>query len=143
MELNPIKRSGGHIFPILWARETSHMYRKAPWGSKRRGHHPTVCDAKGIWARNHLGKKLLMYIEEGPRVGQVWKKKPDNWLKVNKDPEELTYINDLTSSLLRSSSLGGHTHTLSLWVCIISALLPSQLNKLFIYVLSDLLLYCL
>ena len=142
MELNPIKRSGGHIFPILWARETSHMYRKVPWGSKRRGHHPTVCDAKGFWARNHLGKKLLIYVEEGHRVGQVWKKKPDNWLKVNKDPEELTYINDLTSSLLCSSSLGGHPHTLSLQVCI-SALLPSQLNKLFTYVLSDLLLCCL
>ena len=41
--------------------------------------------------------------EEGPRVGQVWKKKPDNWLKINKDLEELTYINDLTSSLLFSS----------------------------------------
>ena len=78
MELNPVKRSGGHIFPILWARETSHTYRKAPWGSKRRGHHPTVCDAKGLWARIHLGKKLLMYVEEGPRVGQVWKKKPEN-----------------------------------------------------------------
>ena len=51
---------------------------------------------------------------KGPRIGQVWKKKPDNWLKVNKEPEELTYINELTACLLLSSSLGGHPHPFSL-----------------------------
>ena len=41
------------------------------------------------------------------RLGRVrWKKKPDNWPKVNKDLEELTYIRDLTASSLRPSSLG-------------------------------------
>ena len=43
---------------------------------------------------------------EGLRVGQVWKKKPDHWLKVDKDPEELSYRKDLTTSLLHSSSPG-------------------------------------
>ena len=52
----------------------------------------------------------------------VWKKKPDNGLKVNQDPEELTYVNDLTASLLRSSSLWGCPHPFSLGVhlCIAS-----------------------
>ena len=39
--LNPVKRSSGHTFPILGARETLHL-----GGSKRRGHHPIICDAK-------------------------------------------------------------------------------------------------
>ena len=60
----------------------------------------------GLWAGIHLGKKLHTHIGEGPRAGQVRKKKPDNWPKVNKDPEELPYINDLTASLLSSSSIG-------------------------------------
>ena len=37
----------------------------------------------------------------------MWKKKPRNWPKVNKYPEELPCVNDLTASLLPSSSLGG------------------------------------
>ena len=48
-----------------------------------------------------------MHVGEGPRAGQVWKKKPGNWPKVNKDPEGLPDINDLTASLLPSSPLGG------------------------------------
>ena len=56
----------------------------------------------GLWAGIHLGKKLHTYVGEGPRAGQVRKKKPDNWPKVNKDPEEMPYINDLTASLLHS-----------------------------------------
>ena len=56
-----------------------------------------------------------MHLGEGPRVGQVWKKKPpDDWLKINKDSEEPTYINGLTISLLRFSSLGGRPHPFSL-----------------------------
>ena len=37
----------------------------------------------------------VTHTGECPRVGQVRKKKPDKWPKVNKDPEELPYINDL------------------------------------------------
>ena len=40
---------------------------------------------------------------EDPRTGQLWEKKQDNWPKVNKDPEELPCINDLTASLLHPS----------------------------------------
>ena len=66
----------------------------------------------------------------------MWKKKPDNWPKVNKEPEELPYINDLNASLLLSSLGGMPTHFLS--GC---ASVPclSSLNKLFLCVLSHLL----
>ena len=37
---------------------------------------------------------------------EVWKRKPDNWLKVNQDLEELPYIDDVTAFLLLTSSLG-------------------------------------
>ena len=51
----------------------------------------------------------------------MWKKKPENWLKVNKDPEELPYINDLIASLLSSSSLGGQSHLFSVGVHLVLA----------------------
>ena len=106
------KRSKSHIFLIHGTRETLHMCRKAPWGSKRRGCHPIIGDAKpappiGLWAGIHLEKKLRRYIREGARAGQVWEKKPNIWPKANIDLEELPYMNDLTSSLLCSSSLEG------------------------------------
>ena len=47
-----------------------------------------------------------MHVGEGPRAGLMWKKKQDNWPNINKDPEGLPYINDLTVSLLHSSLLG-------------------------------------
>ena len=49
---------------------------------------------------------MRVHVGEGPEADQVWKKKPDNWPKVNKEPAELTYIDDFTASLLPSSSLG-------------------------------------
>ena len=69
-------------------------------------------------------------------MGQVWKKKPDNLLNVNKDPEELTYINDLTIFLLHSSSLRGNISTLSLRGCI--SCLASILTEQLLCVLSHL-----
>ena len=64
----------------------------------------------GLWAGIHLGKKSYTYVGKGPRADQVWKKTPDNWPRVNKNPKELSHINDLTSSLLCSSSLPGRSH---------------------------------
>ena len=90
----------------------------------------------GLWAGIHLGKKLHMYVGKGPRAGQVWKTIPDNWPRVNKDPNELSYINDLTSSLLCSSSLRGTPAPLLSW-CV---LLPcSVLTTQIVCVLSHLL----
>ena len=86
---------------------------------------PSAPPTPGLWAGVHLGKKLHTHVGEGPRAGQVWKKKPDNWPEVNKDLEELPYINDLTDSLLCSSSLGGDAHILSspgVYFCLASAL---------------------
>lgn len=61
------KGSGGYICPILEAKETFHMPRKPPWGSKRKRHCPIICDAK---AGIHLGKKSHTHVGEGPRAGQ-------------------------------------------------------------------------
>ena len=62
-------------------------------------------------------------------------------LMEDKYPEELPYINDLTTSFLGSSLPGGTpTLFLSPWVCI-PALLLSHLNKPLLSVLSHL-LFC-
>ena len=86
-----------------------HVQRNAPRGSKRRGCHPIIGSAKtptGLCTGVHLGKNLHMHIGERPRTDQEWEKKWDNWPKVNQDLEELPYTDDLTISLLFSSSLG-------------------------------------
>ena len=98
------------------------MFRKAPWGSKGedtipRYVMPRLPHRPMGWTPSW--KKLCTHVAGGggcPRASQVWKKKPDNWAKVNKSREELPYINDLTTSpavlLIRdhphSSSLGAH-----------------------------------
>ena len=49
-----------------------------------------------------------MWREWGsPRADRVWRKKLDNWPKVNIDLEELPFINDLTASFPCSSSFRG------------------------------------
>lgn len=63
-----------------------------------------------------------------------------NWLKQDKDREDLTDLNDVAASSLRSSSLGV-AHMLPLWVRV-SAPLPSQLNDLRLCVPSHLLSCC-
>ena len=79
-----------------------------------------------------------MLPRESPRVGQVWKKKPNNWLKVNHDQKELTRVNHLIVTLLCSSSLGGHPPPFSpaVHLCLASVLTI----KAFLYVLLHLLL---
>ena len=53
-----------------------------------------------------------MHVWEGPRVGQVWKKEKEQLAKgKKKDLEEMFYINNLTASLLSSSSLVGKLTT--------------------------------
>ena len=61
----------------------------------------------GSWTEIYLGQNLRSHSGKGPKAGQMWKKKLDNWLKVDKDLEELTYINDLTTSLLHCFSPEG------------------------------------
>jgi len=61
---------------------------------------------------------------EGPRAGQVWKNKPDNWLKENKNQEELTYISDLTTSLLHYP----HLFSLGVHLCLASILTTQTIS---------------
>lgn len=82
-----------------------------------------IRDPIGSWTEIYLGKNLHTHGGEGPKAGQMWKKKPGNWLKVNKDLEELTYINDLTTPSLHSSLFRETPHTLSILVCISGLLL--------------------
>ena len=67
---------------------------------------------------------MYTHVREGPRAGQVWRKKPDNWPEMNRDPEELPHISDLTASLLGSSSLWGRSHPSSpgVHLCLASVL---------------------
>ena len=82
-----------------------------------------LASPSSLYFELHLGWAVHVHPEKGPKVGQVWKKKPDNWLKVNKDLEELTYINDLTTPSLHSSLFRETPHTLSILVCISGLLL--------------------
>ena len=52
----------------------------------------------------------------------MWKKNPDNWPEGRQNPEELNYINDLSTSSLHSSSLGGcpHPYSLDAHLCLVS-----------------------
>ena len=65
---------------------------------------------------------MQVYPGEGPSVGQVWEKNQIIGLKEDKDTEEWIYINDLTISLLSSSSLGRcpHPFYLDVHLCLAS-----------------------
>ena len=106
-------------------------------GDKKEGQTPAYVIPKASGLKSILESCTRML---GRVLGQVrcGKRNQIIGLKEDKDPEELTYMSDISGSLLCSSSRGV-SHTLSLWVCI-SALLLSQLNKPFLYVLSHLLL---
>ena len=93
--------SRGQIFPILGARETLHMGRKAPRGSKVKGCQALISNASLLPKASAL-KSILekSHVHMLPRAGQVWKNKSDCWPKVNKDPEELPYISLLTTFFL-------------------------------------------
>ena len=120
------------------------MHRKAPCVSKVRGKaRPwALLLPEAFTLKSILAEGCMCTLGEGSMIGQIWKKKPDTWPEGRQRLEKLTYINDLTASLLHSSSLREiDVHTLSLQLCIF-ALFLSQLNKQFLYVLSHLLLCC-
>ena len=114
------------------------MFRKSSLGLKREGTPPhNKCEHASIdlYGGIHLRRKLHRHLWEGAWISQVWRKKQDNWPKVNKDLEGLSHISDLNTSRLCSSSL-----RTPLQVCI-SALLLNWMNKLFSRVLSHTLCY--
>ena len=95
-------------FPSLWQRRYCTCAESLLRGQKECvPPHSMWCQGWLIclWDEIHLGKSACTLGRCS--VGQLWKKKPDNWPKVNKGPEEVPYINDLPASLLSSSSLGG------------------------------------
>ena len=105
-------------------RETLHMRKKAPWRPKvgiTPGHNDSCSSHSTL--RSILAEQCVRTQGKGPRVGQVWKKESDIGLKVNKDLEELTYVNNLTASLPHSSSLRGTpTPSLGVHLCLASVL---------------------
>ena len=97
------------------------MCRKAPWGSKRMQHHPRISDCKAphsLWAGIHLEKESCRRVAEDSRADQVWKKKPDNQLKLHKDLEDLPYTNEFNHLFIALLLITEDTHTFSIWVCI-------------------------
>ena len=74
-----------------------------------------ICDSMGLSTGIHLGKQLCVHVGKGSRVGQVWKKKPDNWPKGRQRPGRTALykrLNHLFTALLLLSR--EDVHTLSL-----------------------------
>ena len=95
---------------------------------------------KSLHFKIHLGWGLCSHPGEGPRVGQVWEKIPDNWPAGRQRPRRndlYKWLNHLFA--VRLLTRGG-AHTLSLGFRL-SALLLCLLDKLLLCVLAHLLLF--
>ena len=102
------------------------MFRKSSLGLKREGTPPhNKCEHASIdlYGGIHLRRKLHRHLWEGAWISQVWRKKQDNWPKVNKDLEGLSHISDLNTSRLCSSSLTLHSSA-GVYLCP-----PSELDE--------------
>lgn len=103
-----------------------HTHKAAPQGSKReRASSHNMCGHTpfSLCAGIHLDKKMRMHIGKGPRAVQMWKRSEIIGQRKTKIQKNCPYINDLTTSLLHSSSLGRMPKPF-LWVCIPVLLLP-------------------
>jgi len=126
--------------PLLRSRKPPqlHMCRKAPQRSRGKGQHPIIGVVKlptGFHARICLGKKRYVHILRRA-LGQVKCRKETRWLVKGKQTQNnYSYINDLTTSLLHSSSLG-RMPTLTLSKC---SFLSGFCLKPFLHVLFHLL----
>ena len=117
----PSKAPEVTYFPSLGQRR--HCTHTASLGVKNEGAPPQKrwCPPQTSGLESLL-EKMGLHVREGPRVGQVWKKKPSDCLRVSKDPEELPCVNGLAASFLQPSSPGGTPHPFSL-ACIAALLL--------------------
>ena len=95
-------------------REGAPLYSKC-------GYTPT-----GLCSDIHPSNKLFVHVGEGPRTGQVWEKKWDNWSNGNKDPEGLSYISDLSHLFTVLFLIRKDAHTLSECVALSSFSLQSD-----------------
>lgn len=100
MGLNPIKRllRGNHTPPIPAGQRRCFTCAESLLGGQKGGGaihiiYDTMRDPIKSWTEIYLGKNLHTHGGEGPKSRSDVEKKPGNWLKVNKDLEELTYIN--------------------------------------------------
>ena len=118
--------------------------QKASLGVKSQGCQAIMrlASSRRLCIEIHLGKKLHLHVGGSLRAGQMWRKKADNWLKVNKDGEERPCINDLSGSFL-SSFLLMRTPALFLVMHLcLASILTKQIDRLFLCVLPHLLLCC-
>ena len=65
-------------------------------------------------------KPLRTRVREGARAGQAWRKKPDDWPAVNRDPEELPYIKALNRLFTGVLLIREDARTPSRWVLLLS-----------------------
>ena len=103
------------------------MNRKASCGSEKKETPPNKKCGRaptGLCGGIHLRKKLCMHFGEDPKTSQMWRKKQDNWPRINQDLEGLSYISDL-HHLHIAFLLIQDTRT-TLWVCLY---LASELDK--------------
>ena len=111
--------------PSFQTRETLHMRRKAPCGSKVEEQcQATVSlgSSQKPW-RSILAEGCMHTQGKGPRVGQLWRKKSDNWPEERQGPGRTAvckWLDRLFTAFLTTKD----AHSLSLWVCV-SALLLS------------------
>lgn len=103
------------------------------WGDwKGRAPPPSKCGhvSIGLCSGIHLSNKLRRHLGKGLRTSQVWRKKQDNWLHVNKDLEGLSCTSDLNHTVLFSFRM--HS-SLRMYFC-----LASDSSELFLCALHTL-----
>ena len=118
------------------------MSRKAPRGHKSGDNtsHSESCSSQKPSLQDPSWLRGVWVPRGGSQDRSGVEKETKNWLKINKDPEDLPYINDLIASLLRSSSLRGQSHPFSAGVHLF---LASVLTKQTISVCALPLVLCL
>ena len=124
--------------PAPWALTAPH-YRVAHTTLRALAHCGPFCFSKATlfyFTQNSVSVFLFGTREQGPsfsntRTSQAWRKKQDNWPRVNKDPEGLDYIKWFESPLYCTLHSGCPHSSPSVCFC-----LASDLNQLLLWVLS-------
>ena len=97
------------LTPSFGTRETLHMCRKIPCGSKIKGQLQAIMSLappRSLHFETHLDWEVYAHPREAPRLGQVWKKKSDNWPGGRQRPRRADLYKWPNGLLLCSSSLG-------------------------------------
>ena len=102
------------------------MLTKAPWGSKKEGYHTIKSldiSSQASAVGSILAESYTCVLGRVLGLVRCEKETQHNWPKVNKDPEDLSYIRDLSHLFTVLLLIREDSHTLSLWVCISAWLL--------------------